>query len=242
MISLLRRKPDMPERLTVAGRELPLEIVHSPRARLLALKADASRGVIRLRLPKVASVREGMMFLDDHQGWLARQVERWPVPRPFAPDAIIPFDGRDLRIDWDAARPRTLHIEADRLRVGGPEEGLAGRIERGLRRQALAQITPLAHALAARIDRSVRHVRLSDPRSRWASCTHDGTLAFSWRLVLAPAWVRDSVVAHEVAHLVHMNHARPFWRLAEELYGADMAAPRAWLTRHGAGLHWVGRA
>ncbi len=241
MIGFLRRKPDVPDRLTVAGRCLPLEIVHNPRARRLALKADASRGIVRLRLPTAASTREGLTFLEDHQAWLARQIERWPVARPFAPGATVPFDGREIRIDWDATRPRTVRMTETHLLVGGPEEGLSGRITRGLRRTALADMAPRATALADRIGRAVRHVRLSDPHSRWASCTHDATLAFSWRLMLAPAWVRDSVVAHEVAHLVHMNHGRAFWQLATELYGSDMAAPRAWLARHGAALHWVGR-
>jgi len=78
-------------------------------------------------------------------------------------------------------------------------------------------------------------VRIADPRTRWGSAASDATLAFSWRLVLAPVDVLDYVVAHEVAHLRHMNHGPQFWALVDELAG-DVSSPRAWLAANGAKL------
>jgi predicted metal-dependent hydrolase len=78
-----------------------------------------------------------------------------------------------------------------------------------------------------------------DPKGRWGSCSHRGRLSFSWRLILAPEWVLDYVIAHEVAHLVEMNHGPRFWRLVERLY-PDSLRPREWLRRNGTRLHRYG--
>jgi predicted metal-dependent hydrolase len=88
-----------------------------------------------------------------------------------------------------------------------------------------------ARALAARLGKSVTRVGVRDPKSRWGSCSSRGALSFSWRLIFAPEPVIDYVVAHEVAHLVEMNHSPRFWRVVASLV-PDSAAPRAWLKRH----------
>ncbi len=85
-------------------------------------------------------------------------------------------------------------------------------------------------------------VGVGDPATRWGSCATTGAIRYSWRLILAPPAVRQSVVAHEVAHLVHPNHGPAFWALAAELTAGDLTAARAWLKAHGAALHWIGRA
>jgi len=87
----------------------------------------------------------------------------------------------------------------------------------------------------------VSKVGVGDPVSRWGSCSASGTIRYSWRLVLAPDFVRRATVAHEVAHRVHLNHGRDFHALVATLLGADPAPARAWLRREGAGLHRFGR-
>ena len=89
---------------------------------------------------------------------------------------------------------------------------------------------------AAKIGRRVTRVTLRDTRSRWGSCTAEGALMYSWRLVMAPPEVLRYVAAHEVAHLVEMNHSHRFWAVVEGLY-PDWQAQRAWLHRHGGALH-----
>ena len=84
-------------------------------------------------------------------------------------------------------------------------------------------------------------VGIGDPLSRWGSCSSGGTIRYSWRLVMAPDFVRRATVAHEVAHLVHMNHGPVFHALVAELHGADPRPARLWLRREGAGLHGIGR-
>ena len=88
----------------------------------------------------------------------------------------------------------------------------------------------------ARLGRGYTRITLRDTRSRWGSCTSDGALMFSWRLILAAPEVLSYVAAHEVAHLAEMNHSPAFWRTVERLYG-DYRPPRAWLRAEGGGLH-----
>ena len=87
-------------------------------------------------------------------------------------------------------------------------------------------------AKAQVIERPVGRVTLRESRTRWGSCSPSGDLSFCWRLIFAPALVLDYVVAHEVAHLVHLNHSERFWKLCAQLT-PEVQAPRRWLMRHG---------
>lgn len=203
-------------------------------------------GVIQISLPPRGGIPEALKLLESHQGWLAAQVAKWPQPRPIRPGATIPFDGEDLRIDWHPAHKRTPIRRDDSLCIGGPEALLASRVLRWLQAEALADVTSATRRIAALVDREVAQVRVGDPRGRWGSCAapkpgEAARIAYSWRLILAPALVRDNVVAHEVAHLVHHNHSAAFHALHHSL-DANTAVTKRWLARHGAGLHWVGRA
>jgi predicted metal-dependent hydrolase len=244
--AFLRRDPlrrtAWPEQLTLAGRTVPLVVaVPAAAARRLTLRADAATGTIRLSLPRGTGVTAGKAFLDAQMPWLAARVARWPSPRPIAPGATLPLRGEPVVVDWAAANSRVVRFEAGRLMVGGPVESLAGRVERWLRREALAALTADCDRLAARIDRPPPPVCIADPRGRWGSCSARGSLRFSWRLVMAPEWVRTAVAAHEVAHLVHHDHGSRFHALCAELSGGTARAATRWLAAAGAALHWVGR-
>jgi predicted metal-dependent hydrolase len=130
-------------------------------------------------------------------------------------------------------------IEDGALHVSGRAEHVPRRVREFLRAEARRRIHPLVFAHAGRLGRTPCRVSVKDTRSRWGSCSSRGDLAFSWRLVMAPEPVLSYVVAHEVAHLVEMNHAPAFWRLVATLIG-DPAPARGWLRRHGAGLHRYG--
>jgi predicted metal-dependent hydrolase len=104
-----------------------------------------------------------------------------------------------------------------------------------IKAQAREILTRRSRELAQHIERHVTAVRLGDPRSRWGSCSPDGRLAYSWRLIFAPPFVLDYVVAHEVAHLLEMNHSQRFWRIVEELM-PGARRHRAWLARNRAQL------
>ncbi len=220
---------------------MPIEAVRRAGTRGIKLRADPVSGTVRLSLPPRGGTADAAKFVAAHHDWIAAQVARWPPPLPFAAGATIPFDGGHLLLDWSGLHPRAAQREGSRLRLGGPVETVAPRTARWLKAQALADLAPATHAVAAILGKPVSNVAVRDPRGRWGSCaTQAGRIAYSWRLILAPAWVRTAVVAHEAAHLVHANHGPGFHALLDELEPRT-AESRRWLRAHGAALHWVGR-
>ena len=89
---------------------------------------------------------------------------------------------------------------------------------------------------AATIDVKPRRLSIRDTTSRWGSCSAAGAMSFSWRLILAPPLVLDYLAAHEVAHLVHLDHSAKFWALTRRL-APETDQAEAWLRAHGAQLH-----
>lgn len=75
-------------------------------------------------------------------------------------------------------------------------------------------------------------ITIRDQKTRWGSCSSNGTLSFNWRLMLAPPAILDYVVVHELCHLTHMNHSSAFWATVESVY-PDYRTARKWLKEHG---------
>ena len=155
---------------------------------------------------------------------------------------VLTVADRPLTIDWQPGSRRRIEWVDDTLSLSGPIETLPRRVETWLKRHALDLLAEDTAYYAARAGVTVTKVAIGDARGRWGSCAGDGVIRYSWRLVLAPSWVRRATVAHEVAHRVHMNHGPAFHALVAHLYERDPTPARAWLRAHGAGLHWVGRS
>jgi len=213
----------------------------SARARRMRLTVDSRTGAVLLVLPRRASRRRALAWAAGQQQWIAARRAAVPPALPIAPGAMIPVRGVVRRLDWSPERPRSIVLGDDRIVCGGPLEGLAGRVTRWLKAEALALLGAETRACAQEAGANVGRIGVGDPVSRWGSCSSGGTIRYSWRLVLAPDFVRRATVAHEVAHLVHLNHGPDFHALAAALFGGDPREARQWLRRHGAGLHAVGR-
>lgn len=226
---------DAPRSLLLATREVPLELSRHPRARRITLRLNPAGDGVRLVLPRRTPVQEAIDFAERNAGWILKHLEKVPARIPFAHGAVIPFLGEDHVIAHDP-EARLGVVRAGRvIRASGLPEHLPRRVEDFLKREARVEIGTRARDKAAQVDRRVGRLSLRDTRSRWGSCNSDGDLSFSWRLILAPEHVLDYVVAHEVAHMVHLNHSPRFWKLAGKL-SQDMPAATAWLERHGAQL------
>ena len=218
-----------------------IEVVRHPRARRARLSVDPASGRVRLTLPRRAALAAALAWAQEKTDWIATQRAKLPQARPFVPGARVPLGDAELVIDWSEDRPRTVRRAGDRLVCGGSREGLSRRITGWLKREALRVLSAETQAAAARAGVKVTSVAVGDARGRWGSCTAGGAIRYSWRLILAPGFVRRSTVAHEVAHRVHMHHGPQFHAFAAALGGEDDAAAHAWLRRNGAALHWIGR-
>lgn len=225
--------------LIVAGIAAPLELRVSARATRLTLRADSAAGIVRVTVPDRVPLREVERFVDRHRGWIADRAAGFETARPFVDGAVVPYLGVDHRIRHDPEGGRRVLRTGGELRVGGPAEHLARRLHAYLRTEARHALHARVRHHAERLEVTVAGVTVRDTTSRWGSCSADGRLSFSWRLILAPDWVLDYVVAHEIAHRREMNHSRRFWRLVEALHPTVPEA-RAWLRREGARLHRYG--
>lgn len=223
------------------GRAFPVRMIRNPRARRISLRVDSIRGEVRLTLPRRSRPDAATALIAEHRAWIASRLEALPRPRPFAPGAMIPVEGREVRLHWSPHHPRKAELIDDGLRLGGPVELMPKRVTDWLKGAARAKLTEETLELAGHAGREVSAVRLTDPCGRWGSCSSKAVIAYSWRLILAPTWVRKAVVAHEVAHLVHHDHSARFHALHRTLLGTDPKPARAWLASHGASLHWIGR-
>ncbi len=228
--------PDGPH-IWVGDEPWPVRLVHHARSRRYRLVFDAPRGELRLTLPRRASAARAIKWASEQQDWLVEQVGKGVVPVLVGPGASVPLFGIERRVDWSAMAPRAVRLDGDTLRVGGPAETVGRRIERWLKGEALALMERESREIAAAAGLILGRVGVGDPRSRWGSCTQDGDLRYSWRLVMAPDHVRRATVAHEVAHLRHMDHGPDFHALVDELHDGDVVAARGWLRREGRGLH-----
>lgn len=215
----------------------PVRLVHHAQSRRYKLIFDGARGELRLTLPRRANAARALKWASEQQDWLNEQVGKSAAPVLVAPGSSLPVFGVDRRVEWTAGAPRAVRLDGEALRLGGPAETVGRRIERWLKAEALALMDRESREVAARAGLCVGRVGVGDPRSRWGSCTHDGDLRYSWRLVMAPGHVRRATVAHEVAHLRHMDHGAAFHALVDELHDGDVDMARAWLRREGRGLH-----
>lgn len=220
---------------------VPVDIRPMRSARRLRLRYDENRGVLKLTCPTRTSRKSALAWAVEQRAWVDAQIAAGQGGEPFEPGTTIPFDGRDIVLAWDSSAPRTPIIQGDQLRCGGPREGYPRRIERFLKAAALDTLSRETAEYAARGALKVRSVAIGDADTRWGSCSAQGRIRYSWRLILAPPVARRFVVAHEVAHLAHLNHGPEFKALEARLFGEDVAAARNLLRRSGQRLKRIGR-
>lgn len=223
--------------ILIDGVAMPVRVRRSARARAYKLTIDGLRGELRLSLPARANLKRALGWAQGHEDWVRAQMAVTPSVTLLGDGATFPLEGREVRICWIAGATRTIRLEGDRLILGGAAESIGARVLRWLRTRAKAVLEAETLAMAQDHGLIVASVGTGDTRSRWGSCTSTGAIRYSWRLILAPAWVRRSTVAHELAHLLHMDHSPAFHAAHARIYGEDPRPARAWLKAHGAGLH-----
>ena len=223
--------------ILIDGVAMPVRVRRSARARAYTLTIDGLRGELRLSLPARANLKRALGWAQGHEDWVRAQMAVTPAVTLLGDGATFPLEGREVRICWIAGATRTIRLEDDRLILGGAAESVGARVLRWLRTRAKAVLEAETLAMAQDHGLIVASVGTGDTRSRWGSCTSTGAIRYSWRLILAPAWVRRSTVAHELAHLLHMDHSPAFHAAHARIYGEDPRPARAWLKAHGAGLH-----
>jgi len=213
----------------------PIDVVlrKSARAKRLSLRMSRLDGKVTLTMPNRATQREAVAFLQEREDWLRGHLAGVKDARVVAVGETVPVQGQETPVVL--APGRRAALTADGLAV--PDEASAGaKAQAVLKARARDVLAAVSDDYAAALGRPYQRLSIRDTRSRWGSCSSQGTLMYSWRLIMAPPEVLHYVAAHEVAHLQEMNHSAAFWAVVEQLFG-DYAPPRRWLRNHGDELH-----
>lgn len=241
--ALLFRRPPDPQLIEVAfdGEVYAVELRRHAQARRYTLRVRAASRAVVLTMPMRGSVRDAKAFADRSGAWIAARLKRLPQAIPFADGLELPLRGVPHRIVHRALRGTvwTEPGEPPLLCVAGDRAHLPRRLRDHLKREAKRDLDAASRKYAVALGVTVKRVSIRDQSSRWGSCTAAGVLSYSWRLILAPPHVLDYLAAHEVAHLVEMNHSRKFWRVVERIC-PEWQRAKGWLGAHGNALHRYG--
>jgi hypothetical protein len=226
------------------GRSYEVRLRRSAQAKRYTLRVRAATQEIILTMPTRGSVAVARDFAERHSGWVATRLSRLPGAVPFEPGAEVPLRGVPHRLvhrSGSRAGAETT-VDADgqpTIAVGGEPSHFARRVRDFLKREARRDLEAATLRHAATLNVTIKRITIKDTMSRWGSCTSDGRLSYSWRLILAPPQVLGYLAAHEVAHRIEMNHSPRYWQVLRALDPATDTA-EAWLRRHGSDLHRYG--
>jgi predicted metal-dependent hydrolase len=213
-----------------------VHLKRSATARRFSLRVSRLDGRVTLSVPLRAREGEALAFLRGHEGWLRQTLEAMPdsAARPVTLGSVIPVEGRALTVAHGAGR--SVRVEGDSLLVPGDPATSGARLAAWLKVLARDRLARASTHYAGLVGRRFTTLALRDTRSRWGSCSPDGRLMYSWRLIMAPPAVLDYVAAHEVAHLVELNHSPAYWEVVDRIY-PGWQVQRAWLHAEGQALH-----
>lgn len=223
------------ETIQLAGNP-PIEVYvrRSARSKRLSLRVGRTDGRVTVSMPRRTSLRQAEKFVHDQAEWITKHVTAAPRPKRPAIGETFPILGREMPIH--TGKTRVARMGADALIVPDDPIRLGPRIKTLLQTLARTHLTEATDRYTTRIGRPMGKLTLRDTRSRWGSCTSNGDIMYSWRLIMAPWEVMDYVAAHEVSHLVHMDHSPRFWAQVESLL-PNHQPYRQWLKTNGAALH-----
>ncbi len=244
--ALLYRRPVEPQAIEIAVSTsiYLVQVRRNRQARRYTLRINAAKREVILTIPPRGSLKEARAFAQKHGGWIAARLGRLPEAAPFTDGTIVPLRGVPHRIEHRPRSRGTVWTETAAngepiLCVAGAAPHIHRRISDYLRREARRELEIASLKFAATLGVIIKRVAVRDQSSRWGSCSSTGVLSFSWRLILAPTTVLQYLAAHEVAHLIEMNHSPRFWRVVARLC-PDHERAKVWLDGHGTDLHRYG--
>ncbi|WP_428539771.1 M48 family metallopeptidase [Profundibacter sp.] len=213
---------------------LTVTLRRSRRSRRLSLRVSQLDGRVTMSLPLRTPLREARMFAQEKEGWIRQTLSKRPdAARPVIGGQVL-FEGRE--VDIVIGKGRVAKYVDGQIAVPNNSDRVAPRLVAFLKLTARMRLREASDRYAAALGTSYGRLTIRDTRSRWGSCSSEGNLMYSWRLIMAPPEVLDYVAAHEVSHLMEMNHSPDYWRVVASIY-PDYKAPRVWLRQNGSLLH-----
>src|SRR3712207_228407 len=244
--ALFRRVPADPPylRVTHQGQAFKVALKRRPTAKRITLRVSAATGEVVLTIPERTDVGLAQRFADSHGQWIATRIARVPQRVLFEPGSLVPLRGVPHRIvHWSSVRGVTRALQGSAgepiIAVAGEAAHVARRVRDFLEAEARRDFAAAVKRHTIQLGVTAKRITVRDTKSRWGSCSANGALNFSWRLIMAPPFVLDYLAAHEVAHLRELNHSHRFWKITHQLCPSTDEA-EAWLKTYGSALHRIG--
>lgn len=248
MILRLMRPSKQPDPPSIEVEHLQMRyqvtLKRSAKARRYGLRVSLATRAVVLTMPVKADLATAIDFARRHGGWIAARLARLPQNVPFIDGNQVPLRGVPHLLHAIGGRGAKVLVQVEQdgtpsLAIPGDPAFLARRLKDFLKREAMNDLDLAVNRYAQMIDVSIKGITLRDTKSRWGSCSSQGTLNFSWRLIMAPPFVLDYLAAHEIAHRREMNHSSRYWRLLNSMT-PDVERAEAWLKSYGTNLHHYG--
>jgi predicted metal-dependent hydrolase len=224
------------ELLRIDGEPVSVVIRHNPRARRLIIKVHPTTGEVTVVAPSKRALDHALDFARSEEAWIKRRLAKVPRLVELALGATVLFRGKDHVVSAGVRGPAPVWVEEEAgarfIRVSGRAEHAPRRLIDFFKREARQTLAVRTVEMAESIGTRPARISVRDTQSRWGSCSTERSVSYSWRLILAPPFVLDYVVAHEVAHMRHMNHGPRFWKLVKDLSPTSDAA-QEWLNLNG---------
>ncbi|MEM9279545.1 MAG: SprT family zinc-dependent metalloprotease [Pseudomonadota bacterium] len=228
--------------IEIDGRFLPVKVVENDRAKRLTLRIVPGGDGLKVTTPCHVGDDEIEAFVERNANWAAVRIARLPEKTTLSAGAVVPYKGKNHRIVSSGKLRGLVTAKSDNgeniMEVPGAEDAIGRKLLSWLKQEARKELDGYVNIHATAIGVRPKQIRITDTTSRWGSCSSTRTLSFSWRVIMAPPEVINYLAAHEVAHLMEMNHSDRFWALTKKLC-PDMETQKAWLKKNGAKLHAI---
>lgn len=215
---------------------MDIKVVRSQSANKLILRIDAKERIPVLSVPAFCSQRRAVKFVNDNMDWILQALAKLPEVKKFADGESISLFGQQVVICHRPDEKGGVWLENNLLCVSGKAEFLHRRVRDYIKRQAGDKFYERSKKLAEQIGCKLNGVVIKDTKSRWGSCSSLHNINYSWRIALAPEFVIDYLMAHEVSHLKHQDHSDAFWACVAQLC-PEWSQGNSWLRRNGKSLY-----
>ncbi len=197
---------------------MDIKVVQSATSHKLTLKIDPKERCPVLSIPMFCTRKRAVRFVNENMGWIITGLKKLPERKYFSNGETISLFGQQITISHQEKARCGVRLEGDVLIVSGGAEFLHRRVKDYIKKEAEKEFFAMSAVLAGKINCKVNGVCIKDTKSRWGSCSSLNNINYSWRIALAPKYVIDYLMAHEVAHLKHQDHSTAFWRTVADLY------------------------
>lgn len=216
--------------------DFPLVVSSKLGTRRMSLRIDAKKRTAILNLPRLISYKRAHDFVQKHQAWIESELSKIPSQKLFQDQTTFLLFGQEVTISHLPESLSAPYLQDHVLYLGGDPLFIHRRVKDFIKKSAQKEFLRRSRLYAEQLGVHIASVTIKDTSSRWGSCSSKHNLNYNWRIALAPDFVIDYLMAHEVSHLKHPDHSPAFWHCVKTLYSGSKLG-RSWLRVYGGALY-----